>query len=484
MKIIKFIIVSLLFTTIIHAQVGIGTLQPDDSAMLEVNSESQGLLAPRMDTAHRLAIDTPAESLLVFDTTEKAFFFYNTDTSTWIKLANEAGTKRTNYKLVKNVSDLAPELAAGGNNSYKLNTNTYYEINGLIELAKPIDLNNAYIAGMDSGEDILKANNGTVFKGNTGGGIRNLTLKGNQAFDITGPGLTSASSLLVQNVIVDEMTVSVGKISGLGLYFSNIAQFIKNTDGITYSNIGNLLLNNQGWLGNNTGTFEKFTGSFGLIEKVSGFSTVNGGAVGVDVSLNPTVGTGILQGTVFSGTANKFIKGYVFLPARDYDFTTNWTVDSPGIRKESDSEATGDINLSTAVGSGATTSFSGTGSSSRKRVNGTTSSNNLFRFIRDGDNKVIYTGNKPRYFQVAGSVSYQGNSDMILILYIAKNGTVLEETKVYGKAASGYFVNGGILALPIIGTVKLEKNDSIEIWAERYTGDGSMLTVSLNLIVR
>lgn len=56
---------------------------------------------------------------------------------------------------------------------------------------------------------------------------------------------------------------------------------------------------------------------------------------------------------------------------------------------------------------------------------------------------------------------------------------------MYGKGASGYFVSsGGILALPVIGTVQMNKNDYIEIWAERFAGSGSMNTVSLNLIAR
>src|SRR5690606_36167324 len=133
-----------------------------------------------------------------------------------------------------------------------------------------------------------------------GGSIKNLTLKGAKAFEITGPGSTSTASLLVQNTIIDGMT-NVGSIDGLGLFFGNIIQFLNNANGITYSNIGNLLLNNQAWFGNNSGTFEKFTGTFGLIEKVSGFSTANGSVVAAfDVSSNPTVNTGIIQSTAFT----------------------------------------------------------------------------------------------------------------------------------------------------------------------------------------
>ncbi|WP_417199900.1 hypothetical protein [Bizionia sp.] len=470
-----------LLSTTGFSQVGIGTLMPNESAMLDVVSTTKGMLTPRMTSVERLAIANPVNGLLVYDTSENAFYFYKG--STWTKLDSSV---RNNYKLVKSVADLSSELAAGGS-TYKLNSNTLYEINGTITLTAPIDLNNAYIAGLDANEDILSLPGGIVFKGSTGGSIRNVTLKGAKAFEITGPGIATTSSLLVQNTIIDGMT-NVGSIDGLGLFFGNIIQFLNNANGITYSNIGNLLLTNQAWFGNNSGTFEKFTGTFGLIEKVSGFSTVSGSAVALDVSTTGlAVGTGVLQATVFTGTTSEpsgYVKGYATGSYPGYKFSNAWTVDAPGVPREGDAEATGDINLDAVVGNGDLTSFTGTGATSRKKIAGTTTSNNLFRFTRDGNNRITYRGNKSRYFQVAGSVSYQGTADMTLILYIAKNGTVIEETKVYGKAVSGYFTNAGILALPIIGTVELKTNDYLEIWAERFSGSGNMLTVSFNLIAR
>lgn len=478
------------FITLIgNAQIGIGTITPNASSVLDISSVTQGMLAPRMTTLQRNAISTPAESLLVFDTTEKSFYFYNVATTAWIKLANESSAVRNNYKLVKSVADLAPELTAGGGSSYLLTTNTYYEINGTIALAFPINLNNAYVSGEDVNEDVLSSS-GVVFQGNTGGGIRNVTLKGTKAFEITGPGIATNTSLLVQNTIIDGMTTSVGSISGLGLFFGNIVQFINNANGITYSNIGNLLLSNQAWLNTNNGTFETFSSNFGLIQKNSGFSTVNGADVALDVSnSNLAVGTGILVGTVFSGTTTAtsgYIKGYTAASTYPgYLFSNAWTVDAPGIPREADSEATGDINLDAAVGTGATTTFpAGTGSGTRRKIIGTTTSNGLFRFTKDGENKITYRGNKTRYFQVTASVSYQGNTDLTVILYIARNGIVLTETKVYGKGTTGFLTTAGILALPIVGTVQLKKDEYIEIWAERYDGSGNMQTISLNLTAR
>ncbi len=485
------LIICFLFLSIgTNAQIGIGTTSPNSTSILDITSTTQGMLAPRMTTAQRTAITTPAESLLVFDTTDKAFYFYNTATTAWIKIANESALKRNNYKLVKSAADLAPELVAGGGSSYLLNTNTLYEINGTINITSPINLNNAYISGLDANEDVLSST-GTIFSGTTSGGsIRNVTLKGASAFSITGPGAGTASALLVQNVVVDGMTSSVGTITGFGLYFGNIIQFVNNTNGITYSNIGSLLLNNQAWTSSNNGTFETFTGTFGLIQKNSGFSIMNGADVAMDVS-NATlsVGTGVLIGTVFSGTttnANGFINRY---PAAStytgYNFSIAWTVDAPGIPREGDADSTGDINLDLPVGSGATTTFTGTTTASRIKLSGTTTSNNLFRFTKDGNNRITYRGNKTRYFLVTASLSCQVTStDITLILYIAKNGVVLPDTKVYARPNTGFLATAGILTLPIVGTMQLKKDDYIEVWAERFDGTANMSTVSLNLSAR
>ncbi len=89
MKTSKFPIISLLillcvfFTLSINAQVGIGTTNPDDSSMLDIQSTSKGVLIPRMTTAQREAI-TGVESLLVFDSDFKSFWYYN---SGWVELA-------------------------------------------------------------------------------------------------------------------------------------------------------------------------------------------------------------------------------------------------------------------------------------------------------------------------------------------------------------------------------------------------------------
>ncbi len=56
----------LLITTSIQAQVGIGTITPNTSAQLDVNSTTKGFLPPRMTRVQRELISTPAAGLVVW----------------------------------------------------------------------------------------------------------------------------------------------------------------------------------------------------------------------------------------------------------------------------------------------------------------------------------------------------------------------------------------------------------------------------------
>src|SRR4051812_33715140 len=62
------------------------------SSVLDVKSTSKGFLAPRMTAAQRVAITSPAEGLLVYQTDGiKGFYFYSA--STWTILGAGTGTQ-------------------------------------------------------------------------------------------------------------------------------------------------------------------------------------------------------------------------------------------------------------------------------------------------------------------------------------------------------------------------------------------------------
>jgi hypothetical protein len=74
------------------SNVGIGTLAPNPSALLDLTSTQQGLLAPRLTTVQRLAIAAPADGLLVYDVTVECFFYYNVTLTAWVSVCQTGGT--------------------------------------------------------------------------------------------------------------------------------------------------------------------------------------------------------------------------------------------------------------------------------------------------------------------------------------------------------------------------------------------------------
>jgi len=460
-----------LFTTTMYSQVGIGTLTPDASAMLEVESTTQGLLTPRMSSTERIAISNPANGLLVYDTSENAFYFYKS--STWTKLDSKV---RNNYKLIKSAADLSAELTAGGESKYLLNTNTLYEINGTITLEAPIDLNNAYILGLDTNEDKLKRSGGAIFDGATGGSIKNLTLDGGTTFSLSG---SASQSLIIRDLVITNAS-SVGTINGYGMVFLSIVQFIGNNTGITYSNIGNLLLSNAGWFASNGGTYETFTGTFGLIGKQGGFMTVNGTAKGIDVSGNPIVPVATLTGTSFSGTSTEYIKRYTTGSYPGYNFNNAWTVNCPGIKLESDEVASANIYYNGTLNASYGLTISGSTPFNlipNNGVNNFLDVNMLRTATTNNRSRISYEGKKSRAFQVNVSLSVESTTGYFspgnYAFYIRKNGVDLSQTKTIIRVNNTTtFFN-----LSISGTVELAPSDYVEIYGKRI--DGSQVEISI-----
>ena len=67
-----------LFSSMLFAQVGFNNPNPHASSIVDLTATDKGLLVPRMTSTQRLAITNPANALLVFDMTLKAFCVYDT----------------------------------------------------------------------------------------------------------------------------------------------------------------------------------------------------------------------------------------------------------------------------------------------------------------------------------------------------------------------------------------------------------------------
>lgn len=78
--------------------VGIGTLTPAASALLDIDGSqgnNKGILIPRLTALQRLAIPSPANSLLVFDTDSACFFYWSSIATSWKSLCSDGSTGAT-----------------------------------------------------------------------------------------------------------------------------------------------------------------------------------------------------------------------------------------------------------------------------------------------------------------------------------------------------------------------------------------------------
>ena len=77
-KILSVLVLIFCLSIASYAQVGIGINTPEPSAQLDVSSTERGFLPPRMTSAQRDLIATPATGLLIFQTDNTpGYYFYN-----------------------------------------------------------------------------------------------------------------------------------------------------------------------------------------------------------------------------------------------------------------------------------------------------------------------------------------------------------------------------------------------------------------------
>ncbi|MCB0646639.1 MAG: hypothetical protein KDC49_08245 [Saprospiraceae bacterium] len=109
------------FASLSAQQVGIGTNNPNNSSVLELYSDSLGLLIPRMDSLHRTSIPNPAQGLLVFQNNGNKGFYYF-DGSVWLKVGGDGN------EWMKNVEADIYTLKDVGIGSDEISTSAALEI--------------------------------------------------------------------------------------------------------------------------------------------------------------------------------------------------------------------------------------------------------------------------------------------------------------------------------------------------------------------
>ncbi len=233
--------------SIINAQVGINNdnTDPDASAMLHVKSTDKGLLVPRMTSTNRTNINTPANGLLVFDTTTGSFWFFNN--TAWAEL--KGGTSNGVADADNDTKIQVEETADEDKIRFDISGTERWVMDGT--RLESVNTGNSVFIGAGAGANDNLNNNRNTFIGN---------LAGNS--NTSGP----------LNVAVGAESLSANT-TGAGNVSLGYKALASNTTG----NI-NVATGNEALTANTTGNFNVASGSKALSENTSGSQNVATGS--------------------------------------------------------------------------------------------------------------------------------------------------------------------------------------------------------------
>jgi len=438
------------------------------NSLLELESSDKGFLPPRValqsvTSPSPLAAPVPTGMIVYSSNGSVSNGCYMWNGSKW-ETFSMGNAVRNNFVLVKSASDL-PAPVSG---VITLVAGTLYEINGTVTLSDMINLNGCSVQGDDGGNDkIIYTGSAEMFTGAGAGNISYLTLTAasGKVFNINAGGQNK--NIIVQNCFIVGSN-SVGSIQGVGgsVFFATVAYFY-NSNGITFQNVNNVLLNNTLWDLSNSNIYEKFIGAFNVVQILGGDRLVNSAnsATAIHISGITSIVSGSIKVVMFVGSGT-YVSG---------SFSNAWEVEASGVNTEKDDVSAGNLYISSA----ATTVISATGVP--VKVSGTTTAANLFRVSSPLNNRLTYAGSKTKRFQVICSLTAtQVSTSKYFSFYIAKNGVIMPESRQEVKILTSS--DQGPLTLSC--TVPLAPSDYIEVWVENETSSTDLTVQTMNLSIR
>lgn len=351
MKPLRFLscICILLVAATAQAQVAIGVASPAASAMLDVTSTTKGLLMPRMTSALRTAIASPATGLQVYDTDLNQFYFYNG--TAWTAFANN-----TNYWTL-----LSGHIYNNTGTNVGIGTSTpgdKLEVNGNIRLsgtgtilAAPSTVGSAYSITLRAGDPYVPV-------GGSGGSV-NITATNNMPSGGSGYGNLGTSGAVNitagsgYNSAGGNVNITAGQSSYWGT--TNDAHsdvIIKGGYNISSPDAGTITAEGGHIISFNNSTS---TGGNLVLTPGTGANSGGNGSIKLDGIVAISVTTGLAGGA--SGSPVSLLNQKSFISVSPADNTNNYyqlpsPVTYPGrmyiIRNNSGSF---NVNITTAAGS-------------------------------------------------------------------------------------------------------------------------------------
>jgi hypothetical protein len=453
--------------TIAQVKIGNNPNTIDPNSLLEMESTSKGFLPPRVALNSAASVSpltgTVPEGMLVYSnggSLSNGYYYWNG--TKWA--AVNSGASRNNFVIVKSEADFP--TPSGG--VIMLDATKFYQINGTVYVSNKINLNGCALEGMDATNDkLIYLGSGELFTGSGGGNIKSVTLAApsGKVFNLNAGG--AVKNLIIQSGFIASSS-EVGVIQGFGgtVYLGTIA-FQSNTNGVTYQNNTNVVLFNTLWDNTNHGYYEKFTGSFSIIQLLGGVRLTNSAysAVALHISGITSVGNASVKTVMFTGTGT-YVSG---------SFSNSWEVESSGLNTEKDDVAGANLYMSTTAVTDIITQ------DVPVKIAGTTTAPTLFRMSMPANNRLTYLGSKTRRFMVICSLTATAaQSGKHYTFHFFKNGVKLPESSQSMKMASA--TSDGSITLSC--NVQLAPNDYIEVYVENDIDNSDVTINDLNLSMR
>ena len=293
--------------SLIGQNVGIGTLAPDESAMLDISATDKGMLVPRLSSAQRTAISSPANGLLVFDTDTGSFWFYQG--SAWKnldafpdRLTDADGNTRVMVEKNPNEDIIRFDLA--GNEKMRLTQKT----NRTPRLEILSDRENTYIgegAGLNNdggffntsiGKNTLMQNNSSYNTAVGFGALKNNTTGNSNtalgSFALENNSMGYSNSAIGNRALQNNTTGLNNTAMGYGALQNNTAGYVNTAMGygaLQNNTIGfrNTAVGNEALEHNTSGYVNTAMGDRALKYNTTGYSNT---AAGFEALQDNTIG--------------------------------------------------------------------------------------------------------------------------------------------------------------------------------------------------
>ena len=300
--------------------------------------------------------------------------------------------------------------------------------------------------------------------------IQNLTVKDvGTAFAINGSGGT--------NVALDWQAFNLSNVTTIGTIqnidnniWTNCA--ILDSGGLTYTGNVNTVAFSSSIISTKSGTTAVTLDASCVVGRrfrIIYTAVVAGApsATGVNVSASATVPVEryILDTVNFAG-------GGTFITGLDHTDNETLFVNCIGI--------TNSREIANYYMNGNATSTTISAANTEVKAAGTTTSNSVTQKFTNTDNRATYNGAISRFFKCTATLSVESGNNQQIGVYIAKNGSVIGSTEVYGTTSG----NGRAENIVAQGLFELQENDYVEVWVENATSSTDITVTDLNLIIQ